>query len=215
MVAVQLQQISIPPGQHIVLKSIDWQQFENILIELGESRSSRISYYQEILEIMTPLPEHERIKVILSDLIKVLLDELNMNWESLGSTTLKREDMQAGVEPDDCFYIQNYQQMVGKNRIDLTIDSPPDLVLEIDVTSKTKINAYQSLKVPEVWIYNENKLEIYCLQNEQYMLSENSIIFPDLPIQEAIIRFLKMSQTLGTTQTLKQFRHWIKSVNNS
>ena len=150
MIAVKLQQISIPPGQYIGLKTINWQQFENILVELGESRSSRISYYQQILEIMTPLPEHERIKVILSDLIKVLLDELNMNWESLGSTTFKREDMQAGVEPDDCFYIQNYEQMIGKNRIDLTIDPPPDLVLEIDLTSKTKINAYQSLKVPEI-----------------------------------------------------------------
>ncbi|MDJ0578856.1 Uma2 family endonuclease [Crocosphaera sp.] len=214
MIAVQLQQISIPPGQHIVLKNINWQKFENILLELGESRSSRIYYYQETLELMTPLPEHERIKVILSDLIKVLLDELNMNWESLGSTTFKREDMQAGVEPDDCFYIQNYEQVIGKNRIDLTIDSPPDLVLEIDLTSKTQINAYQSLKVPEIWIYDESKLEIYCLQNEQYILSQNSIIFPDFPIQEAMIRFLKMSQSIGTTQTLKQFRNWIRSAIN-
>ena len=85
---------------------------------------------------------------------------------------------------------------------------------EIDLTSKTKINAYQSLKVPEIWIYNQNKLEIYCLQNEQYMLCENSIIFPDFPIQEAMMRFLKTSKTIGTTQTLKQFRHWIKSVIN-
>ena len=214
MLAVKLQQIFVPPGQHIILKSISWEQFENILLELGESRSSRIFYYQETLEIMTPLPEHERIKVILSDLIKVLLDELNMNWESLGSTTFKREDMQAGVEPDDCFYIQNYEQMIGKNRMNLTIDPPPDLVLEIDLTSKTQINAYQSLKVPEIWIYDQNKLEIYCLQNEQYMLSKNSRIFPNFPIQEAMIRFLKTSQSIGTTQTLKQFRNWIKSVIN-
>ena len=183
-------------------------------INLQLCRLSRISYYQETLEIMTPLPEYERVKVILSDLIKVLLDELNMNWESLGSTTFKREDMQAGVEPDDCFYIQQYEQMIGKNRIDLTVGLPPDLVLEIDVTSKTKINAYQSLKVPEIWIYDQNKLEIYCLQNKQYMLSENSRIFPDFPIQEAMIRFLKTSQSIGTTRTLKQFRNWIKSVIN-
>ncbi|MGK7879275.1 MAG: Uma2 family endonuclease [Crocosphaera sp.] len=90
------------------------------------------------------------------------------------------------------------------------MDSPPDLVLEIELTSKTQINAYQSLKVPEIWIYDQNKIEIYCLQNEQYMLSQNSIIFPDFPIQEAMIRFLKMSQNIGTTQTLKQFRKWIK-----
>lgn len=212
MVAVQLKQISLTPGQCIVLESINWKEFEDILLELGESRSSRISYYQDTLEIMTPLPEHERTKVILSDLIKVLLDELDMNWESLGSTTFKREDMKAGVEPDDCFYIKHYQQMIGKNRIDLTIDSPPDLVLEIDVTSKTKINAYQSLKVPEIWKYHNNKLEIYCLQNEQYMLSQNSLNFPNFPVQETMKRFLEMSQTIGISRTLKEFREWVKTV---
>ncbi|MGK7884983.1 MAG: hypothetical protein AB4057_10210 [Crocosphaera sp.] len=85
---------------------------------------------------------------------------------------------------------------------------------QIDLKSKTQINAYQSLKVPEIWIYDQNKIETYCLQNEQYMISQNSIIFPDFPIQEAMIRFLKMSQKIGKTQTLKQFRNWIKSVIN-
>ncbi len=90
----------------MLLEDISWQEFEAILNELGEHRSSRVAYRQGTLEIMVPLPEHERAKVIIGDLVKILLDELDLNWESFGSTTFKHEEMTAGVEPDDCFYIE-------------------------------------------------------------------------------------------------------------
>jgi Uma2 family endonuclease len=160
MVTLQLKQIRVPPGQRVLLENITWQEFEAILNELGEHRGSRVAYTQGTLEIMVPLPEHERAKVIIGDLVKILLDELDLNWESLGSTTFKREDMSVGIEPDDCFYIQNHRLMIGKDRIDLTVDPPPDLAIEIDVTSKTQISAYQALKVPEIWRYDNGNLEI-------------------------------------------------------
>jgi Uma2 family endonuclease len=109
MVTLQLKQIRVPPGQRVLLENISWQEFEAILNELGEHRGSRVAYSQGTLEIMVPLPEHERAKVIIGDLVKILLDELDLNWESLGSTTFKREDMTVGIEPDDCFYIQNHR----------------------------------------------------------------------------------------------------------
>ena len=90
----------------MLVEDISWQEFEAILNELGEHRSSRVAYRQGTLEIMVPLPEHERAKVIIGDLVKILLDELDLNWESFGSTTFKREKMTAGVEPNDCFYIE-------------------------------------------------------------------------------------------------------------
>ncbi len=105
-----------------------------------------------------PLPEYEKAKVIIGDLAKALLDECDRNWEPLSSTTFKREDIAAVIEPDDCFYIQNYTQMIGKTRIDLTIDPPPDLVIEIDVTSKAQLSAYQALGVPEIWRYENGKI---------------------------------------------------------
>ena len=95
---------------------------------------------------------------------------------------------------------------MGKN-IDFTQN-------RIYLTYKIQINSYQSLKGPEIWIYDQSKIEIYCLQNEQYLLSQNSIIFPNFPIQEAMIRFLKTIQKIGTSKTLKQFRNRIKSVIN-
>nr|MDZ8004064.1 Uma2 family endonuclease [Nostoc sp. DedSLP05] len=119
-------------------------------------------------------------------MVKVLLDELNLSWESLGSTTLKRKDTSAGLEPDDCFYIQNYQLMIGKDIIDLTVDPPPDLAIEIDVTSKTKISAYQALKVPEICRYEKKILEINLSQGEQYIKSQTSPTFPHFQITKLI-----------------------------
>ncbi|MBR8840239.1 MAG: Uma2 family endonuclease [Stigonema ocellatum SAG 48.90 = DSM 106950] len=210
MVTLQLRQIRVPPGQRILLEDINWQEFEAILNELGEHRGSRVAYSQGTLEIMVPLPEHERTKVIIGDLVKILLDELDIYWESLGSTTFKREDMTAGIEPDDCFYIENYRQMIGRDRIDLRADPPPDLAIEIDVTSKTQLSAYKALKIPEIWRYEKGNLEINLLQGEQYVKSQTSLSFPNFPVVEGISQFVEMSRTTGTTTTLRAFRKWVK-----
>ncbi|QLE55828.1 Uma2 family endonuclease [Nostoc sp. TCL26-01] len=210
MVRLQLKQIRVPPGERLILEDISWREFETILAELGEHRGSRVAYSHGILEIMVPLPEHEKTKVIIGDLVKILLDELDLCWEPLGSTTFKREDMAVGVEPDDCFYIQNYKLMIGKDRLDLSVDPPPDLAIEIDITSKTKVSAYGGLKVPEIWRYESGLLEINLLQEDEYVKSETSLIFPSFPVMDAIPRFLKMAKTMGTTLALKTFRQWVR-----
>lgn len=210
MVTLLLKQIQVPPGQRVLLEDISWQEFEAILNELGEQRRSRLAYSQGILEIMAPLPEHERAKVIIGDLVKALLDELELNWESLGSTTFKREDMTAGIEPDDCFYIQNHQVMIGRDKIDLNFDPPPDLAIEIDVTSRTQISAYQALRVPEIWRYENGNLEINLLQGDEYVKSQTSRTFPDFPIVQEISRFVEMARTRGTSPALKAFRKSVR-----
>lgn len=210
MVTFQLKQIRVPPGQRIILEDVTWQVFEAILEELGEHHSSRVAYSQGILEIMAPLPEHERAKVIIADLVKALLDEMDLNWESLGSTTFKQQDLSAGIEPDDCFYIQNYQLMIGKNRIDLAIDPPPDLAIEIDVTSKTRINAYKALKVPEIWRYEDGEIEINLLQGEQYIKSHISRAFPNFPVIDIIPEFVQMAKKTGMSIAIKEFRKLLK-----
>ena len=110
MVVLQLAKIHVPPGQRVVLRQVGWQQFESILAEMGEHRATRLAYSKGTLEIVVPLPEHEQTKVVIADLLKVLLDEFDRDWEPLGSTTVRREDMQALIEPDECFYIQNHSQ---------------------------------------------------------------------------------------------------------
>jgi Uma2 family endonuclease len=210
MVTLQLRQLYVPEGQRVLFYNVRWQEFEAILEELGEHRSNRLAYSQGTLEIVAPLPEHEKAKVIIGDLVKVLLDELDLNWESLGSSTFKREDMTAGIEPDDCFYIQNHALMIGRERIDLNVDPPPDLAIEIDVFSKTQVNAYEALRIPEIWRFSNHQLFIYLFQNRTYVESPNSLIFPDLPIKEWITQYLKVSRIQGTSPTLRAFRKCIR-----
>jgi Uma2 family endonuclease len=210
MVVLQLQQLELTPGQRIVLRNVGWQQFEDILEELGDHRGSRLAYFKGTLEIVSPLPKHEQAKVVISYLLTTLLDELDMDWEPLGSTTFKRREMRAGIEPDDCFYIQNHALMIGRERIDLSVDPPPDLALEIDVTSKTQLSAYEALQVPEIWRYEKGTLQINLLRQGQYVESQTSLIFPDFPVIEGISQFLEMSRTSGTRPALKAFRQWVK-----
>lgn len=214
VVQLQLKQLELTPGQRIVLRDVNWQQFEDILEELGDHRGSRLAYFKETLEIVSPLPKHEQAKVVIADLLKILLDELDMDWEPLGSTTFKRQEMQAGIEPDDCFYIQNHALMIGRSRIDLNVDPPPDLVLEIDVTSKTQLSAYEALRVPEIWRYEKGKLQISVLRDGQYVESPASLTFPNFPVIKGISQFLEMSQTAGTRPALKAFRQWVREQLN-
>src|SRR5436853_529552 len=169
MVTLQLRQLHVPPGQRLLIEDVTWADFEAIVEELGEHRGTRVAYSQGVLEIVSPLPAHEKAKVIISDLVKILLDELDMPWESLGSTTFRRAEMAAGIEPDDCFYIQHHAAMVGKERLDLRVDPPPDLVIEVDITSPTALQAYAALQVPEIWRYHNRTLQIAVWHDGRYI----------------------------------------------
>jgi Uma2 family endonuclease len=210
MVQLQLKQLEVPPGQRVILQDVTWQEFEAILEELGEHRATRLAYGGGTLEIRMPLPEHEKAKVILGDLVKILLEELRIDCECFGSTTFKRQDMAQGIEPDDSFYIQNQARMIGKERIDLTIDPPPDLAIEVDVTSRTQLSAYEALGVPELWRYEHHRLQISVLQDGKYVESDFSPMFPKLPIIEIISQYVEQSRTLGRSSALRAFRQWVR-----
>ena len=210
---LEIERIYVPPGQRVLFADITWQEFETILAELGEHRSSKIAYYNQLLEIMTPLPEHESDKEIISDLIKDLLEGLDIEFYSLGSTTFKNPDMTGGIEPDNCFYLQNEAKVRGKKRIDLAVDPPPDLALEIDVTSRTHPDIYATLGVPELWRFEKGELQINVLQGQTYVEVEFSPTFPDLPLKETIPQYLQQVNLRGRNRTMRAFRAWVRSVN--
>ncbi|WP_071191784.1 Uma2 family endonuclease [Trichormus sp. NMC-1] len=207
---LELQQIIVNPGQQMLLKDISWQQLENILEEMGERRAARISYSDGWLEIMVPLPEHEKDKELLGDLVKILLDKLEIDFEPFGSTTLKNERMRQAVEPDTSFYIQNQAAVIGKNRIDLNIDPPPDLAIEIDITCRTELDNYKILGVPELWRYKHQGLEIFLLQEGKYVKSQSSPNFPNIPIVELVNEYVQQCLTIGRSQAMRNFRSWVK-----
>jgi len=208
---IGLKQITVQPGNQLLLKDITWQMFETILAELGKNRSSRLSYSNGTLEIMVPCMEHEVNKVLISDLVKILLEELDREFWPLGSTTLKNAKIAQGVEPDTCFYIQNEAAVRGKNRIDLETDPPPDLAIEIDITSRTQLNNYAALGVPELWRYNGANLQISVLQDGKYIQSDRSLQFPNFPIAHLIPQYLEQSKTAGRNVAMKAFRGWVKA----
>ena len=207
---LELQQIIVNPGQQMLLKDISWQQLEKILEEMGEKRAARISYSDGWLEIMVPLPEHEKDNELIGDLVKLLLDKLEIDFEPFGSTTLKNERMRQAVEPDTSFYIQNQAAVIGKNRIDLNIDPPPDLAIEIDITSRTRFENYEILGVPELWRYKQQGLEIFLLQEGKYVKSQSSPNFPDIPIIELVNEYVQQCLTIGRSQAMRNFRSWVR-----
>ena len=210
VIQISIDRINVPPGQKVLLSQVGWQEFEAILAELG-ARSARIAYDNGILELMTPLPEHEAAKEMIGDLLKALLEELEIEFLTLGSTTFKNQQMAQAIEPDQCFYIQNEARVRGKKRLDLTIDPPPDLALEIDITSRTHRNIYAALKVPELWRFEQGKLQINLLQAGEYVQVEESPTFPSLSLREAIVQSVSQSQKAGRNVALKAFRAWVKA----
>ncbi|MBD2576760.1 Uma2 family endonuclease [Oscillatoria sp. FACHB-1406] len=207
---VELNRFIVLPGQKVFLQDVTWQEFEQILVDLGEHRASRIAYANGFLEIMVPLPSHESNKVIIGDFIKALLEELDLEFYPLGSTTFKNELMQQGIEPDDCFYIEHEAEVRGKERLDLAIDPPPDLALEIDVTSRTHPTIYQALGVPELWRFERGKLQINVLQNGTYAEVPFSPTFPNFSLVEAIPEYLERVKREGRNKTMKAFRNWVR-----
>jgi Uma2 family endonuclease len=204
-VTIPIQSIKLSPGSQISINNLSWQDFERLLLDLGEKRNTRIAYYRGTLEIMSPLVLHERPHRIIAYIIITILEAQGRNWEDFGSTTFKLPDI-AGVEPDTCFYIQNADQVKGCTQMDLSIYPPPDLAIESDVTSKTTLNAYTALGVPEVWIYSNYQLNIYVLQASSYVESTVSLCFPDLPIKELIPRLVQTAIDNGTSQMLRELR---------
>jgi Uma2 family endonuclease len=211
MVAILFEQLAIEPGERVILRNVDWPRLEAILQELGDDRNTRIAYCDEVLEIMAPLPEHEISKESLADLVKILLEELGIDCIAIGSTTLKKLREKAGVEPDSAFYIQNCARMQGQLSIDLAIDPPPDLAIEIDLTSKTKLDAYLAIGVPEIWRYDQGKLSIDILQEGQYMAADQSAILPLWLSPVVLIAYTKRIQTGSRLAAIRDFRATIRA----
>jgi Uma2 family endonuclease len=142
---------STPAEQRTVLHNISWQTFEALLKETGEDRGSRFAYDCGTLEIMTPLYEHENPKIQFDRFVVALAEELGIEIKSAGSTTLKRKIANRGIEPDNCYYIQNEPAVRGRQELDLETDPPPDLAIEIDITSSSvnKFGIYSALGVPD------------------------------------------------------------------
>jgi Uma2 family endonuclease len=198
---------------YVQLHPVSWETFNQLLEELGDKRNKRLTYYQQTLEIMSPLGQHENSNRFIESLISVMTDELNLNLKKFGSLTLKSQPLQQGVEPDSCYYITNEFQVRSKQNIDLEINPPPDLVLEVDITRRSlnKLPIYANFRIPEFWQYKGDKLKVFLLEegSKTYQEAKASKIFPFLDLN-LIPQLIQQSLDIGETATLKQFRQWVR-----
>jgi Uma2 family endonuclease len=194
----------------VLLRNIAWDVYEVILNARGEYRSPRLSYYRGLLELMSPLEEHESASNLIDKFINILTEEKEIDLKSLASTTLNRPDLKMGSEPDQCYYIKNEHLVRGKI-IDLKTDPPPDLVIEVDITH-TDINKnalYKDLGVSEFWRFDGKALTIYALSDGQYQELEASPTFPWIT-KEMLYEFLENAQQYGETFAKRVFRSFLR-----
>lgn len=194
------------------LQNISWQLYENLLAEIGDDGKARLSYYRGNLEFMTPLPVHENYNRQIERSIVVLAEELDQNYNLFGSMTIKRPDLAAGKEPDSCYYFANEPLVRGKTELDFTQDPPPDLAVEIDITSSSlnQLALYATLGVGEVWRYDGAELIFYQLQSAKYVAVDRSPTFPMLA-PARVLEFLAECQTDGVNQAVKNLRKWVQA----
>lgn len=203
----------LPDGAMLRLEDISWDEYELLLDQLADWPGMRVSYDHGRVEIMSPTFEHENYIGFFSRLGHILSNEMDIVVEAAGATTYKQESLLQGSEGDQSFYVQNASAIIGKRRIDLDIDPPPDVVVEVDITSESlsKFPIYAAFLVPEIWRYDGKQARIYHLVNESYLERNASLSFPFLTSQ-AMTEFLEQSKTQGQTAALVAFQQWIRAA---
>lgn len=195
--------IDLPPGTLLNFPGT-LADYEQLLAQLGDRAIPRIRFRDNQILLMSPLSEHGKEIDLIADLVKALLRHQGQDWDSFHPITLRRSK-EAGLEPDVCFYIANYQTILGKRKLDLSIDPPPDLAIEIDVSSFTRIEDYIPLAVSEVWIYKKGELNIYQFKNNRYLATDTSQIFPNFPVKQTIPQYINRAWEMGSSVALREF----------
>ena len=194
-----------------VLRGLSWDAYVQLMDELPQSRGSRLTYDNGILEITVPLEIHEFSGRLIERFITTLVELMGLRIKTIGSTTMKYPKLRKGAEPDNACYIQNQPLVKGRD-VDFSQDPPPDLVVEIDIThTDIEKNAfYSSLGVPEFWRFNGKVLRIYQLCDREYVEVEASPTFPKVP-KERLYAFLKAARE-DEIEAVISLRFWWRST---
>lgn len=206
LITVSEDKLILTPGNEAIFPHQTWEDYQRLLNLRQDKTLPKLYFNSKTQEIhlMSPLPSHGKRIDLLRDLVKILLRRKGKDWKCFDPITLKIPN-QAGLEPDTCFYIENRKAILGKDKIDLTIDQPPDLAIEVNFTSITDMEAYELLKIPELWIYRQESLNIYLLQDNNYQDSEKSNLFPNINIKKILPQYVELRWTEGASIALRQF----------
>ncbi len=191
----------------VVLHDVSWQTYESLLRDL-EKQHVFLTYDRGTLELMSPLPKHERAGRLLARLVQTFTEMRDIPLASFGMTTWRREGLARGLEADECFYIQREPLIRGREDVSLDRDPPPDLAIEVDITrsSLEKQQIYAALGIPELWRFENEQLAIFVLQgNGEYQQVNQSLALPGLPPAQ-IDQFMRLRASMGETEWIRAFR---------
>ncbi len=207
---VSPEKIQLPAGS-VVRMPATWQEYQNLCDQRGDGSIPRLKYRDGEVLLMSPLPVHGRDANLIADLVKTLLDHDGREYDAFTPVTMTVPE-ESGIEPDYCFYIDNWQAVSGKKRIDWQQDPPPDLVIEIDVTSYSDIQDYLPYQVPEIWLFRKQQVLIYQLQGSEYQLQPHSRYFPEFDLQSTIARCIEIAYDRNTSAAIRDLRQSLKGV---
>lgn len=199
------------PTQQVILYDVSWETYERLLAEHTGNSSTHFAYDRGRLEIMVLSVQHETLKYLLSLLVDLFAEEMEIDIYAVGSTTFRRQDLERGFEPDACFYFQNEAFVRGKSNIDLLVDPPPDLVIEIDITSPSlnKFPIFAALSIPEVWRYDGERVSIWAYHAGDYQERVESQLLPKIT-SVVLTEFLEAGRQMKRTAWLRRVRTWTR-----
>ncbi|MGH7192002.1 MAG: Uma2 family endonuclease [Candidatus Saccharimonadales bacterium] len=197
--------------QRVVLHDVSWDTYVGLLKAKGEG-VVRLSYHRGVLEIMTLSQLHERLSRFLNRLVIEITQELGLELASVGSTTMHAEELNSGAEADESYYVRNEQIVREREEYDPAIDPPPDLAIEVDLssTSSRRMLIYAELGIPEVWQYDGEHLVFQSLGDDgRYGVVERSLSFPALRSDD-LERFIARRGAVGENALADEFRQWFR-----
>ncbi len=204
---------SIPAGSSILIRNLTWADYEHWLDTIGD-RPYRSNYDRGTLEIMSPSAEHDQNRSLLTRFLIAVTEELDIPAISLASTTWRREDLERGYEPDECFYLRENALALEGRLPDLSIDPPPDLMIEVEETRTLldRLPILAALGVPEVWRFDGQMLRVLRLRSDRsYENVPASVAFPFLPLDQVSER-LRAGRNTNQTRWGRDVRAWIRTL---
>jgi Uma2 family endonuclease len=204
-----------PPIEHVVFRAVNWTFYEGMLALVGDRRY-RLTYDRGNLEITAPAWNHEWWSRRIDRILTGVSMALNVDFVGGGSTTFRRKDLDRGLEPDQCYYTLNAHRMLGLRELELSVDPPPDLALEVDSThsSLDRMGIYAALGVTEVWRWDEGGMRVYHLQRSgeqsRYVVADHSLSFPAVPV-DRIVDFIFATQSHADLRLIWAAHDWAKS----
>jgi Uma2 family endonuclease len=209
----------LPEDASVTFHDVSWDEYEELLEQVGEAPGLRVSYDNGSLHVMTISAEHEKYALFINSLIAGIRLRLRLNILAFGSATMRKLRRSKGNEPDACFYVQSAPLIGNRFQLDFETDPPPDIVVEVDVhhDSRPRFRVYEALGVPEIWRYNGKAMTIYHFvkaaqesETSAYVERDTSIALPMLTAQ-VLTEMLDRMRKDGELSALLAFDEWLQS----